>query len=156
MLFFCLRLPSALLYICFDFLRRWHHAQCAELGGHDGSRRICSQQHFRQSCVIKCIQSVSEHVVQHVCTESISCSGGLNGVFIYESCHLCKMFSAICAAAFRPDRKADQTDVRIGFPQYLNSLIKIIFPGEPLDFVIGNLHDITMLHADGNLLFRLV
>ena len=76
--------------------------------------------------------------MQAAAAEGIAGTGCLNGGILQERLHFYAQILVVSAASVSSQRQHDQRDVVL-LTQFCNTCIEILFAGEPLDLVIGNL-----------------
>ena len=115
-----------------------HYAQCTFSGGYDGCCCVCKGQHLSQLLLIQVVQTVFQDIVQAAAAEGIAGTGCLNGGILQERLHLYAQILVVSAASVSSQRQHDQRDIVL-FTQLCDTCVEILFAGEPLDLVIGNL-----------------
>ena len=93
--------------------------------------------------------------MQAAAAEGVPCARSFNGPLLQEGGFFYAQILIIGPASVPSHGKQDQRDI-IFLPEPFDSLIKILFSGKPLDFIIGNLQHVTLRKAPGGLFLRLV
>ena len=77
-------------------------------------------------------------MVQAAAAEGVAGTGCLDGGILQERLHLNAQILVISAASVSAQRQHDQRNIVL-LTQFCNTCVEILFAGEPLDLVIGNL-----------------
>ena len=123
---------------CLNLFHFRHYAQRTFSGGYDGCCCVCKGQHLSQLLLIQVVQTVFQDMVQAAAAEGVAGTGCLNGGILQERLHLYAQILVVSAASVSSQRQHDQRNIVL-FTQLCDTCVEILFAGEPLDLVIGNL-----------------
>ena len=84
------------------------------------------------------LQAVIQHIIQHTGAEGIASAGSLDGVLLQEGSSLHPHIPIIGPTSFSTHGQQDQRNV-IGLLKLTDTLVEILQPCKPLDFIVRNL-----------------